>query len=63
MRTALIRTAGALLAAAPALARDVAGLVGVGFVGYGAWLAYPPAGYVVVGFAVLAAVYLSARGG
>ncbi len=62
MKVTVIRALGGVLNAAPALVRDVAGLAGVGFVAYGAWLAYPPAGFIVIGSALLTAVYLSARG-
>ena len=35
--------------------RDFIGLVGVGLVGYGAWLVYEPAGFIAAG-AILAGV-------
>ena len=43
------------------LMRDLAGLVAVAAISYGAWLAWPPAGYIVGGALVLAGVLLSAR--
>ena len=45
----------------PDLLRDLAGLAGVAAIGYGAWLAWPPAGFMVGGALVLAGVLLSAR--
>lgn len=33
--------------------RDIAGLIGVGLLGYGAWLHYPPLGFAVGGGALL----------
>lgn len=33
----------------PGLVRDLAGLCGVGLVSYGAWMIYPPAGFIVAG--------------
>ena len=39
----------ATAAAVPGLLRDLAGLSGVGLVAYGAWLIYPPAGFIVGG--------------
>ncbi len=29
--------------------RDLVGLVGVGLIGYGAWLIFPPAGFIAAG--------------
>ncbi len=43
------------------LMRDLAGLVAVAAISYGAWLPWPPAGYIVGGALVLAGVLLSAR--
>lgn len=48
--------------ALPKVVRDVAGLAGVAAISYGAWLAWPPAGYIVGGALVLVGVLLSARG-
>lgn len=45
----------------PTLVRDAAGLAGVGLLSYGAWLAWPPAGFMVAGALILAGVVLSAR--
>jgi hypothetical protein len=44
------------------VALDVAGLVGVGLVSYGAWLAYRPAGFIIGGALLIAAAVLLARG-
>jgi hypothetical protein len=45
----------------PKLLRDIAGLAAVAAISYGAWLAWPPAGYMVGGALVLAGALLSAR--
>lgn len=39
----------------PGIARDVATLSGLGCVSYGAWLVFPPAGFIVFGAIVLMA--------
>lgn len=39
------------------------GFAGVGFVSYGAWLAYPPAGFIVLGFLLMVNSYLIAKAG
>lgn len=44
-------------------ARDAAGLLAVASISYGAWLVYPPAGFIVGGALVLAGVVALARGG
>ena len=46
----------------PALLRDLAGLCGVGLVSYGAWLIYPPAGFIVGGSLMIAGALLLAFG-
>lgn len=48
-------------AVAPALARDCAGLTGVGLVSYGAWLVYVPAGFITGGALLLAGALISGR--
>lgn len=52
----------AALAHARVLFRDIIGLSAVASIAYGAWLAYPPAGFIVGGVLVLAGVVLSAAG-
>lgn len=48
--------------AAPDAVVDVAGLGGVGAIAYGAWMVYPPAGFIVGGTLVVAgAVVLGAK--
>jgi hypothetical protein len=42
--------------------RDVAGLCGVGLVSYGAWLIYPPAGFIVGGAMLIVGALLLALG-
>lgn len=37
----------------PGLVRDLAGLCGVGLVSYGAWMIYPPAGFIAGGFLLI----------
>ena len=54
-----IRTAAA---AVPGLLRDLAGLSGVGLVAYGAWLIYPPAGFMVGGSLLILGALLLALG-
>ncbi len=48
-------------AALPAIFRDLFSIVGAGLVSYGAWLVFPPAGYIALGVIVLSATILSAR--
>lgn len=50
-----------LAAALPALLRDALGLLGASLIAYGAWLVYPPAGFIVAGALLLAGVWLTAR--
>ena len=45
----------------PLLLRDLAGLAGVAAISTGAWMAWPPAGFMVGGALVLAGALLSAR--
>jgi hypothetical protein len=49
-----VRLAGAAGMAVGALWRWLPGLVGLGLVSYGAWLAWPPAGFLTAGVLVLA---------
>lgn len=44
-------------------ARDVAGVLAVASISYGAWLIYQPAGFIAAGVLVLAGVIAAARGG
>jgi len=48
--------------AVPGLVRDLAGLSGVGLVSYGAWLIYPPAGFITGGCMLIVGVLLVALG-
>lgn len=52
----------ATAAAVPGLLRDLAGLGGVGLVAYGAWLIYPPAGFIVGGCLLILGALLLALG-
>ncbi len=45
----------------PKFLRDCIGLAGVASISYGAWLAWPPAGYVAGGSLALVGVLLSTR--
>lgn len=56
---AALRTiAGAL----PGIVRDLAGLCGVGLVSHGAWMVYPPAGFITAGFLLIVGALLVALG-
>ena len=50
-----------IAAALPSLMRDAAGLAGIGLIAYGAWLVYPPAGFIAAGALLLALAVLTAR--
>lgn len=42
--------------------RDAAAAIGVALVSYGAWLVYPPAGFIAGGSLLVAAAALASRG-
>ena len=46
----------------PGLVRDLAGLCGVGLVSYGAWLIYPPAGFITGGILLIVGALLISLG-
>ncbi len=48
--------------AMPGLVRDLAGLCGVGLVSYGAWMIYPPAGFITAGLLLIVGTLLIALG-
>ena len=48
--------------AVPSLVRDLAGLCGVGLVSYGAWMIYPPAGFIAGGILLIVGALLIALG-
>ena len=48
--------------AVPGVVRDLAGLAGVGLVSYGAWMIYPPAGFVAGGLLLIVGALLAALG-
>lgn len=48
--------------AVPSLVRDLAGLCGVGLVSYGAWLIYPPAGFIAGGILLIVGALLISLG-
>lgn len=62
----MTRTIGTTLSAfariVPGLLRDLAGLCGVGLVSYGAWLVYPPAGFIICGSLMITGALLLALG-
>lgn len=60
--TMLAAAVRAAAMAVPGLVRDLAGLCGVGLVSYGAWLVYPPAGFIVGGGLMIAGALLLALG-
>lgn len=49
--------------ALPDVTRDIAGLAGVGLIAYGAWLVYPPAGYIVGGVLLIVGVLVTSFSG
>ncbi len=51
-----------LLSVLPVVLRDVVGLAGAGLVAYGAWLVFPPAGFITGGVLLLAGALLLSRG-
>jgi hypothetical protein len=58
LATAVRTIAGAV----PSLVRDLAGLCGVGLVSYGAWMIYPPAGFITGGLLLIVGTLLIALG-
>ena len=48
--------------AVPGFVRDLAGLCGVGLVSYGAWMIYPPAGFITAGLLLIVGALLAALG-
>jgi hypothetical protein len=47
--------------AAPVMLRDAAGIAGVGLIAYGAWLVFPPAGYITGGTLLLTGALIVSR--
>jgi len=43
------------------LLRDLTGLAGMASISYGAWLTYPPAGFIVAGVLLAGVAFLMAR--
>ena len=56
---AAVRT---IAGAVPGLVRDLAGLCGVGLVSYGAWMIYPPAGFITGGLLLIVGALLISLG-
>ena len=48
--------------AVPGVIRDLAGLSGVGLVSYGAWMIYPPAGFITAGVLLIVGALMAALG-
>ena len=46
----------------PDLLRDIAGIIAVAMISYGAWLVYEPAGYIVGGLLMLIGVIMNSFG-
>lgn len=61
-RAALRRCATAMQAGAASVTPDVLMLSGATSIGYGAWLIYPPAGFIVGGMLAVAGGVLAAKG-
>jgi len=56
---AAVRTIAGVM---PGLVRDLAGLCGVGLVSYGAWMIYPPTGFIVAGILLIVGTLMIALG-
>ena len=56
---AAVRT---IAGAVPGLVRDLAGLCGAGLVSYGAWMIYPPAGFITAGILLIVGTLMIALG-
>lgn len=52
----------AIAGVVPGLVRDMAGLCGVGLVSYGAWMIYPPAGFITGGLLLIIGALMVALG-
>ena len=52
----------AIAEAVPGIVRDLAGLGGVGLVSYGAWMIYPPAGFITAGILLIFGTLMIALG-
>jgi len=50
-----------LAKALPDILRDLLGLCGAGSIAYGAWLVFPPAGFIVGGLLLLGGAWWHAR--
>jgi hypothetical protein len=51
-----------IVGAIPGFVRDLAGFCGVGLVSYGAWMIYPPAGFITAGLLLIIGSLLIAMG-
>ncbi|WP_319798315.1 hypothetical protein [Nitrobacter sp.] len=55
--------AGGAAKVLPEITRDIFGLAGAASVSYGAWMIYPPAGFIVGGALMMLGSVLTAMGG
>ena len=62
MMNLLATAVRAIAAAVPGTVRDLAGLCGVGLVSYGAWMIYPPAGFITAGILLIVGTLMIALG-
>ncbi|CAB4167394.1 hypothetical protein UFOVP860_17 [uncultured Caudovirales phage] len=60
MMKSVVAGARSVVAGLPVILRDLTGLAGAGLVAYGAWLIYPPAGFIVGGVLLIVAAALAA---
>ena len=52
----------AIAAAVPGIVRDFAGLGGVGLISYGAWMIYPPVGFITAGIRLIVGTLMISLG-
>ena len=62
MMKLLAATVRTIAGVVPGLVRDLAGLCGVGLVSYGAWMIYPPAGFITGGLLLIIGALMVALG-
>ena len=62
MTKLLAQAISVILGAIPGMLRDVVGLCGACLVSYGAWLIYPPAGFIVGGVLLIVGTLVLAVG-
>ena len=62
MMKLLVAAVRTIAGVVPGLVRDLAGLCGVGLVSYGAWMIYPPAGFITAGILLIVGALLISLG-